>query len=109
MSVPSVTTIKIYKGTDFEKKVSIGLTTLNASNQTATAKIRKHESSETSYNFNTYIDESDNSVVISMASTITDDLTLGRNYFDIVIRNNTTNKVMKLVEGSIIVNQTVSV
>ena len=44
-----------------------------------------------------------------MASTITDDLTLGRNYFDIVIRNNTTNKVMKLVEGSIIVNQTVSV
>jgi hypothetical protein len=109
MSVPSITTIKIYKGTDFEKKVSIGVTTLNASNHTATAKIRKHESAETSYNFNTYIDESDNSVVISMASTITDDLTLGRNYFDIIIRNNTTNKTMKLVEGSIIVNQTVSI
>lgn len=109
MSVPAVTTISIYRGTDFEKRVSIGLTTLDASAQTAIAKIRKHETAEDFHTFDTYIDENDNSILISMGSTTTDDLTLGRNYFDIVIQNNSSNKIMKLVEGTIIVNQTVSV
>ena len=109
MSVPALTTLVIYKGTDFEEKVSIAVTTLSSATHTATAKIRKHETSETSYSFDTYIDESDNSVVISMGSSISEDLSLGRNYFDIIIQNNSTNKIMKLVEGSIIVNQTVSV
>jgi hypothetical protein len=108
MSVPAVTTLSIYRGTDFEKKVSIGLTTLNASSQTATAKIRKHQTAEDFYSFDTYIDESDNSILISMGSTITTNLTLGRNYFDIIIENNSSNKIMKLVEGTIIVSQTVS-
>lgn len=109
MSVPAITTLVIYKGTDFEEKVSIAATTLSSSGDTATAKIRKHQTSETSYSFDTYIDEGDNSVVISMGSSITEDLSSGRNYFDIIIQNNTTNKIMKLIEGSIIVNETVSV
>jgi hypothetical protein len=107
MSVPAVTSLVIYKGTDFEKKVSIALTTL-AGTETITAKIRKHETSSTSYSFDTYIDTTNNAVVISMGNSVTDDLTEGRNYFDIISQNSSTNKIMKLVEGSIIVNQTVS-
>ena len=43
-----------------------------------------------------------------MGNSVTDDLTEGRNYFDIISQNSSTNKIMKLVEGSIIVNPTVS-
>lgn len=109
MSVPAVTSISIYKGTDFEKKISIATTTISSSSQTASAKIRKHPGSETYKNFNTYIDDDDNSVVISMGSTITSDLDNGRNYFDIIIETNATDKIMKVVEGSILVYDTVSV
>jgi hypothetical protein len=109
MSVPSVTSITIYKGTDFEKKVSIAVTTLDSSSQTALAKIRKHPASENYKTFDTYINEDDNSVLISMASSITSDLDNGRNYFDIIIETNSTDKLMKVVEGSILVYDTVSV
>lgn len=109
MSVPSITTLSIYKGTDFEEKVSIGITDLSFLNHTATAKIRKYEGSQTSYSFDAYISENDNSVIISMGSSITENLSLGRNYFDIIIQNNNTDKIMKLIEGSVIVSQTVSV
>jgi hypothetical protein len=43
-----------------------------------------------------------------MGNTITTDLDLGRNYFDIFLINNQTNKTIKLVEGSIIVNDSAS-
>jgi hypothetical protein len=109
MSVPAITSLSIYKGTDFEQKVSIAITTLDSSIHTASAKIRKHQTSETYQNFNTYIDEIDNSVVISMGNTVTSDLDSGRNYFDIVIENSSTNKIMKLTEGSILVYDTISV
>ena len=107
MSVPAVTSIVIYKGTDFEEKVSIALTTL-AGTETVTAKVRKHETASTSYSFDTHIDTTNNAVVISMGNSVTDNLTEGRNYFYIISQNASTNKIMKLVEGSIIVNPTVS-
>ena len=43
-----------------------------------------------------------------MGNTITTDLDLGRNYFDIFLINNQTNKTIKLVEASIIVNDSAS-
>jgi hypothetical protein len=108
MSVQVLPTIKIHKGTDFETKISIGLTSLNSGIHSTVSKIRKHPSSLDFEEFGTYIDNSSNSVVVSMGKTITENLPLGRNYFDVFLINNITNKTVKLVEGSIIVNDSAS-
>lgn len=108
MSVQELTSIKIDRGTDFEKSISIGTTVLNVGIHSTISKIRKHPSAPDYSEFETTINSSNNSVIISMASTITTNLDLGRNYFDIFLINNQTNKISKLVEGSIIVNESAS-
>jgi hypothetical protein len=48
-------------------------------------------------------------IKISMGSTITSQLTAGRNYYDVIITQSGTNKIQKVFEGTAIVNETVSV
>jgi hypothetical protein len=108
MSVQSLPSIIINRGTDFERSVSIGTTILNSGIHSTVSKIRKHSSADEYAEFQTYINDTTNKVIISMGNTITTDLDLGRNYFDIFLINNQTNKTIKLVEGSIIVNDSAS-
>lgn len=108
MSVQELTSIKIDRGTDFEKSISIGTTTLNTGIHSTVSKIRKHPSALDYSEFETFINTTNNSIIISMGSTTTSELDLGRNYFDIFLINNQTNKTTKLVEGSIIVNDSAS-
>jgi hypothetical protein len=108
MSVQVLPTIKINKGTDFETKISIGSTTINSGIHSTVSKIRKHLSSLVFEEFETYIDDLSNSVIVSMGRSTTENLSLGRNYFDVFLINNITNKTVKLVEGNIIVNDSAS-
>ncbi len=108
MSVQELTIIKIDRGTDFQKSISIGTTSLNSGIHSTVSRIKKHPSAIDFSEFETTIVDSTNSIVISMGSTLTTNLDLGRNYFDILLINNQTNKISKLVEGSIIVNESAS-
>lgn len=110
MSVP-VVNIVIEKGTSFEATYYV----TNAddsvyalTNQSATAKIRKHPTASTSKSFVTSITVNTGEIKISMGSTITADLTSGRNYYDVILTHATTGKVTKIFEGMAIVNDTVS-
>ena len=111
MSVPAVN-IVIEKGTDFEATYNV----LNAddsvyalSNQTASAKIRKHPAATSSKSFQTSITVSTGEIKISMGATITAGLTAGRNYYDVILTNIGTGKISKVFEGTAIVKDTVSV
>ena len=111
MSVPAVN-IVIEKGTDFEATYTVtnadnsvyGLT-----NQTASAKIRKHPTATTSKSFTTSVVVAKGEIKISMGSTITAQLSEGRNYYDVILTHISTGKVTKVFEGTAIVKNTVSV
>jgi hypothetical protein len=111
MAVPAVN-ITIEKGTNFEAIYNV--TNANESvyllvNQSATAKIRKHLTATTSKSFQTSITVSTGEITISMASTITAELSSGRNYYDVILTNATNGKVVKIFEGTAIVNDTASI
>lgn len=111
MSVPAVN-IVIEKGTDFEATYNV----LNnddsvyaLSNQTASAKIRKHPTATSSKSFQTSITVATGQIKISMGSTVTANLTAGRNYYDVILTNIGTGKISKVFEGTAIVKDTVSI
>lgn len=111
MSVPVVNII-IEKGTNFEATYEV----TNAddsvyalANQSATAKIRKHPTASTSKSFQTTVTVATGKILISMGSTVTADLTPGRNYYDVILTNSSNGKVTKIFEGTAIVKDTVSV
>lgn len=109
-AVPSVN-ITIEKGMDFEATYVV--TNPDGSvyvltNQSATAKIKKHPTASSSGSFSTSITSGVGEIKISMASSITSDLTSGRNYYDVVITNSVTGKKTKVFEGMALVRDTVS-
>lgn len=111
MAVPAVN-LTLDKGTDFEAIFNLtnsdsSILTLN--NFTAISKIRKHPTAELYKSFQTTITAATGEIKISMASTITSQLTSGRNYYDVIIRETTSGKYTKVFEGTIIVNDTVSI
>lgn len=111
MSVP-VVNLSLDKGVDFESTFSV--TNSDGSvysllNHTASAKIKKHPSSSTYKSFSTAITVSIGQIRISMASSITDTLSVGRNYYDVIVTNSNTGRKTKVFEGSIIVNDSVTV
>lgn len=111
MSVPAVN-IVIQKGTDFEATYNVSnsdSSVYSLSNQTATAKIRKHPAATTSKSFTTTITVATGEIKVSMGATVTSDLTAGRNYYDVILTHNSTGKITKIFEGTAIVNDTVSV
>ena len=110
MAVPAVN-LTIEKGTSFETTFNITNSDGSAfvlSNFSASAKIRKHPTATTSKSFSTTLTSATGEIRISMGSTVTADLTPGRNYYDVVITNSVTSKVQKVFEGTVIVSDTVS-
>lgn len=113
MAVAEFTNLTIEKGTDFEATFNIfkedeSELDIDAS-FTGTSKLRKYPTSPTSYPFEVTLNQAENNVTISMASTITSTLPSGRCYFDIRLTYgyaDTTTK--KFVSGTIIVNDTAS-
>lgn len=111
MSVPAVN-LTIDKGTYFEATFNVSNSDGSVfllSGYSATAKIRKHSTATTSASFSTSITVATGEIKISMGSTITSQLTAGRNYYDVIITQSGTNKIQKVFEGTVIVNETVSV
>jgi len=111
MSVPSVN-LTIEKGIDFESTFNVSNadgSVFLLTNYSATAKIRKYPAASTSKSFQTSITVATGEIKISMASTITADLTDGRNYYDVIITQSSTGKKQKIFEGTVIVKNTVSV
>lgn len=111
MSVPAVN-LTLDKGTDFEATFNItnaDESTFPLNNYSAVAKIRKYPAAPSYKSFQTTITVATGEIRISMGATVTADLTAGRNYYDVIIVQAGTNRTQKVFEGSIIVNDTVSV
>jgi hypothetical protein len=111
MTVPAVNII-IEKGTDFEATYNVtnnDSSVYSLTNQTATAKIRKHPTATSVKSFQTSITTATGEIKISMGSTVTADLTAGRNYYDVILTHATTGKKVKIFEGTALVHDTVSV
>lgn len=111
MAVPAVN-LTLDKGTDFEATFNIknaDESAFSLSSFSAVAKIRKYPAAPSYKSFQTSITVATGELKISMGSTVTADLTPGRNYYDVILVQSGTNKVQKVFEGSIIVNDTVSV
>jgi len=111
MAVPAVN-IVIEKGTTFEAIYNVTNSddsVYSLSNQAATAKIRKHPTATSSKSFTTTITVATGEIKVSMAATVTSDLTAGRNYYDVILTNSLTGKITKIFEGTAIVKDTVSV
>jgi hypothetical protein len=111
MAAVSVVNIVIQKGTDFEETFSLlaedGIG-LNLTNFTATAKLKKHPSSTTSYNFTTNTVIADSTIKISMTDDVTSTLPSGRCYYDLVITSS-GGVVSKVIQGTALVEESVSV
>ena len=110
MAVPAVN-IVIEKGTSFEVTYNVtnsDNSVYSLTNQIATARIRKHPTATTYKSFTTSITTSIGEIKISMGSTVTAELTSGRNYYDVILTHATTGKVVKIFEGTALVHDTVS-
>ncbi len=111
MSVP-VVNIVIEKGVDFDATYTVtndDNSVFSLTNQSATAKIKKHPTATTSKSFTTTITVQTGEIKISMGSTHTDDLSAGRNNYDVIITHSVTGKITKVFEGMALVKETVSV
>ena len=111
MSVP-VVNIVIEKGVDFDATYTVtndDNSVFSLANQSATSKIKKHPTATTSKSFTTTITVQTGEIKISMGSTNTDDLSAGRNYYDVIITHSVTGKITKVFEGMALVKETVSV
>lgn len=113
MAVAAVN-ISIEKGTDFRATFNIfgsdnGAVALN--DYDAVAKIRKHPTSVKVTSFDTTVvdDANEPYVTVSMGRSDTANLSSGRNYFDIFLVDQNTGNTLKVVEGSAIVSESISV
>ena len=100
------------RGTSFEATFNVSNadgSVFSLSNYIASAKIRKHPTAPISKTFSTAITVQTGEIKISMGSTVTADLTPGRNYYDVLITQAGSNKIQKVFEGTAIVSDTVSV
>lgn len=105
----SVVNLIIEKGTDFES--SFFLTgddggPLNLLYSKGIAILKKHPSSPVEYPFKVGITTSDAEVNISMGRTMTSILPSGRNQFDIFIENTELDFVVRVITGTVIVEDT---
>jgi len=110
MTVPTVN-IVIEKGINFEATYDVKNfddTVYSLINQSATAKIRKHPNATSSKSFSTTITTATGKIKISMGSTVTAELSDGRNYYDVILTHASTGKVTKIFQGMAFVNPTVS-
>jgi hypothetical protein len=111
MSAVVSVNLVIHKGTDFEAEFNLtednGMP-LDLTGYTGSAKIRKHP---TAKKYNTFmvnfVDRVGGKVKISMGSSITPNLSPGRNCYDLFLTDR-IGKVIKVVEGNVIVYNSVT-
>lgn len=111
MAVAEITTLIIDKGTDFETEFTL----FNPDNSAASlagltttyAKIRKYPSSPSYESFTANVTTSTGVIKLSLNPTQTSRLASGRNYFDVVLAMN--NKLVKVIKGTAIVQESTSV
>jgi hypothetical protein len=111
MAAVSAVNLTINKGTYFEETFTLTAEDergLNLSGSSVTARMKKHPTASTSYPFSTTLTIANSSVKISMASTITATLPSGRCCYDILLVAS-SGFISKVVEGNVIVQETVSV
>jgi len=111
MAAVSIVNLVIHKGTDFEENFYFTEedgSPLNLTGYTGSAKIRKHPTA-TKYNIFTitFVDRAKGNLKVSMGSSVTSNLNSGRNCYDILLTDN-FGKVSKVIEGSVIVNDSVT-
>ena len=112
MASVSAVNLVIQKGTYFEETFSLTAEDeggLNLTNQTATAKLKKHPTAGIAYTFSTTLTIADSTVKISMSPAVTSTLPSGRCVYDLVLTSTSSGVISKVVEGNVIVQETVSV
>jgi hypothetical protein len=99
------------KGTDFETEFNLTQddgSPLNLTGYIGAAKIRKHPTASKYNTFDiVFIDRPSGRVKLSIGSSVTSYLSSGRNCYDFFITD-ATGKVTKIAEGSILVNDSVT-
>jgi hypothetical protein len=111
MASVSAVNLVIQKGTYFEETFSLAAEDgdgLNLTGNSATAKLKKHPTAGTAYTFGTTITVADSTVKITMSPDITSTLPSGRCVYDLVLTSS-GGIVSKVVEGNVIVQESVSV
>jgi hypothetical protein len=111
MAAVSIVNLVIHKGTHFEETFYFTAEDgegLNLLNSTATAKLKKHWASQTSYEFTTTLTIADSTVKVEMPDTITSTLPSGRCVYDVILTSPGEFKT-KIVEGNVLVQETISV
>lgn len=109
MAVPAVN-IAIEQGTDFSTTFTItnsDETVYNLSSSSAVSTLKKFPSSTTSYSFSTTITVATGQITVSMANSITSQISPGRYYYDVVVTNNTGLK-SRVIEGMALVTASIS-
>jgi hypothetical protein len=106
MAVPSVN-LTVEQGTDFSFAMRIKLdgAPLDLSGYTFSSKMKKHYGSASSYPI-TVESEGDGIITLSIASTVSSAIPVGRYYYDVLYDSGTT--VTKAVDGMILVRGTAS-
>lgn len=110
MAAVSSVNLIIHKGTVFEETFNLTAddgSALNLTGYSASASLKKHPKSATSYNFNTSIIVADGSIQVAMAATTTSILPSGRCYYDLLVKS-PNNFVSKVVHGNVLVQETSS-
>jgi hypothetical protein len=111
MAAVSAVNLVIQKGTNFEETFSLNAddgSGLNLSNQIATAKLRKHYTAGIAYTFSTTITVAESTVKIEMSPAVTATLPSGRCVYDVIL-SSSGGSTSKVVEGTILVQETVSI
>jgi hypothetical protein len=114
MAAYEINNLVIEKGEDFDESFKIynsdGTVLTLDSSFTGVSKLKKHPNSKTEYPFDLILDNENNEVNISMASTITSTLPSGRCCFDVLLTYGYAEPTTKkYIKGTIIVNDTVSI
>jgi hypothetical protein len=106
MAVPAVN-IVIEKGADYYATFTITNpdgTPYDLTNSSALSTLRKFPDATTGITtFSSSLIVSTGKVSISLGSSITSELNMGRHYYNILVTNNTTNKKTRVIEGMAII------
>lgn len=111
MAAVSSVNLVIQKGTHFEETFALTAedgSGLNLTGATATSKLRKHPTAGIAYTFSTTLTVADSTVKIVMQPAVTSTLPSGRCVYDLLLTSS-VGIVTKVVEGNVIVQESVSV
>lgn len=110
MAVAEITNIIIDKGTDFEATFNLfnpdSSATSLQSIGTSYARIRKYPESPNFEEFGKTITTGTGTIKLTLTAEQTSRLSAGRNYFDVVLT--ISNKKIKVIRGTAIVNESVA-